>query len=190
MSAGVILALRMSALEIETSFYRAYLVDCFFSFMSSSSLSKLRWDVVLASDSVLLFFFFIFHVDRKRKPHCIVLLGTATTLLPKHCVKQVATWTLKTKKGRLRSWQHLLGVTMISWSAWQNTGLIFMQQTRLVWVAFSQELCSDITGVTEPDPWIASFERCKPAWFPWHGFSEQFTRRQFRTAAVFKVAHW
>lgn len=134
--------------------------------------------------------FIIFHVDRRKKPHCTVLLGTATTLLRKHCVKQVATWTLKTKKGRLRSWQHLLGVTMILWSAWQNTGLTFMQQTRLVWVAFGQELRSENTGVAEPELWIPSFECCKLALFPWHEFFEQFTGRLFRTAAVFKLAHW
>lgn len=27
---------------------------------------------------------------RKKKPHCTALLGMATTLLPKHSVKQVA----------------------------------------------------------------------------------------------------
>lgn len=121
---------RMLVLEITTSFYRTYLVDClFFFFIPSSCLFKLE---NCSSWSLIQYYFLIFHVNRKKKPHCIALLGTATTLLPKLSVKQAAMWTLKTKKERPRSWQHLLGVTMILWNAWQNTGLTLMQQTRLV----------------------------------------------------------
>lgn len=129
MSAEVILGFRMSVLEITTSFYRAYSETVFHFFIPSFCIFKLG---NCSSWSLVQYSFLIFDVDRKKKPHCIALLGMATTLLPKHSVKQVAMWTLKTKKGRPRSWQHLLGDTMILWNAWQNTGLTFMQQTRLV----------------------------------------------------------
>ena len=158
--------------------------------MSSSCLSELSWGIVPPGIWFNSFFFFIFRVDRKKRPHCIVLLGMATTLLPKHSVKQVAMWTLETKKGRLHSWQRLLGVTMILWNAWWNTGLTLMQQTRLVWVALGQELHPEIIGVTEPYFWVALSECCKPASFPWRGFSEQFIWRLLMTAVVFKVAWW
>lgn len=150
--------------------------------MSSFCLSKLSWGILPPGvwfRSVVFCFYFPF--DRKKKPHCTVLLGMATTLLPKHSVKQVAMWTLKTKKGRLRSWQLLLGVTTILSNAWRNTGLTLMQQTRLVWFGFDHKLHPEIIGVTEPYLWIASFGCCKPALFPWCGFSEQFTQRLFMT---------
>lgn len=129
MSAEVILDFRMSALEITISFHRIYLVDCLFFFILLFSIFK---QGSCSSWNLVQYCFLIFTVDRKKKPHCTALLGTATTLWPKHSVKPGAMWTLKTKKGRPRSWQHLLGVTMILWSAWQSTGLTFTQQTRSV----------------------------------------------------------
>lgn len=137
MSAEVILGFRMSALEITTSFYRTYLVDCHFFLYHLFCILKLG---NCFSRSLVQYCFLIFHVDRRKKLHCTALLGMATTLLPKHSVKQVAMWTLKTKKGRPHSWQHLLEDTMILWNAWQNTGLTFMQQTRLV--------CPEITWMS------------------------------------------
>lgn len=89
-SAGIILALRMSAFEFTTSFYRAYLIDWLFSYLSSSCLSKLRWGIAFPSICFSSVFLYVFsHVARKKKPHCIVLPGMATTLLPKHFVKPV-----------------------------------------------------------------------------------------------------
>lgn len=147
-------------------FYKAYIADFF---LPSCFLSKLRrW---IASCNICFCFFhcgLLFCVSRKKKPHCIVLLGMATTLLPKHFVKQAVMWTLKTEKERLHSWQHLLGDTMISWNACQNMELTLMQQIRLVmgeWfhlvgIASRVQRCH-----TEPYLWIDLFECCIPALF-------------------------
>lgn len=117
------------------------------SFLSpSSGFTGQAGELALLAHSFSCFLFWFVNIDRKKKLLCTVLLGMATTLLPKHFVRQVVMWTLKTKKGKLHSWQHQLEVTMISWNAWQNTELTLMQQTRLVmgeWVTSSQELYAE-----------------------------------------------
>lgn len=78
MSAGVILPLRTSALEITTSFYRAYLVDCLFSFMSPSCLSKLSWGIVppgIWFSSVGFGFYFPCWQEEETPLHCAAWHG-------------------------------------------------------------------------------------------------------------------
>lgn len=183
-------------------FNKACIVHClFFFFLPSCFPSKLRrW---IASCSIcfwLLLFWVFFHcglflfcVARKKKPHCTVLLGMATTLLPKHFVKQVVTWTLKTEKERLHSWQHLLGDTMILWNACQNMELTLMQQIRLVmgeWFTFSRN-CLQSSQVSQSynSELIYLNAECQRCFLSF-GISEHFLQRIWIAALVFKIGSW
>lgn len=80
-------------------------------------------------------FIFPLNTCRSRKPRCTVLHGTVIPQLPEHSARPAAMSTQRTERARARCWPRLLGVLLISSSAWWSIGPIWKLVTRWLFIS-------------------------------------------------------